>query len=109
MSWAAPWEWRWSPRSRAPASPPGTWLAARRSGGSTARSWRALWWPPWSPWPPRGCYQAAAHPPPTGPSSPTNQRPLHEMNADRRAGMNLLILFALLIVLDLAAWRWGHD
>jgi hypothetical protein len=23
--------------------------------------------------------------------------------------MNALVLFALLVALDLAAWRWGHD
>jgi hypothetical protein len=29
--------------------------------------------------------------------------------ADRRSYMTLLIVLALLIALDLAAWRWGHD
>ncbi len=31
--------------------------------------------PPWPPQPPPGCCRPAAHPPPTAPSSPTDQRP----------------------------------
>jgi hypothetical protein len=29
--------------------------------------------------------------------------------ASRRSEMNLLAVLVLLIALDLAAWRWGHD
>jgi hypothetical protein len=33
----------------------------------------------------------------------------YDLPADRRLDMALLVLVALLLALDLAAWRWGHD
>ncbi len=35
--------------------------------------------------------------------------PGHRAVTDRRLEMTLLIFLALLLALDLVAWRWGHD